>query len=573
MTANSPSLDQWFYHEVYRWRCGAGIWWSAILTIVVSLAYVVSCYFLQLSDYFGAYFTVRVFFFIVLTAALHVTVALYNSLHYTVVPRISTTRLSTILELFHLWSVLQGIVYTVSSLLVTVFASWIMSDTFSTLAVPCTTHSAATYLNDNKLFLLTAAIYQGLLFHLRFYTNHYNYTPFQIIQQAKFFQVKSQLVPVFYQCAGQVLKQLLCFYVIFYFLGDIPRDLTSHLCRLSICPATSLSSIQSLLQPQLFLQSFLLGTFVYFTWHLAAILLKTYLTESYEFRVEAGLDHLSDKCLHNALTCNTNPWIQYLGFLDLLQLSKFSFTRRQVLFSATFPGCHPKNWNQIYQVCLQNLRRLKDATQEFNHNALFQAAIPQKNTPSWFHRENLSTGRYMKATSLGTLNHNESDTGMLSPHRENKPTKISLQTKIVEFLKKKPVFGYFLRELPDAAPRKLFSQAQIHIWTVEAMSRLVAASFTEDSLGIVQQNLPEILTVLISLYENVERHFKLTSTLGRRGMAGAYSYHDLALRQLFRSTLKSAIYRIVDAFGKCVLDFRLGHETQRRLKLFLEYKE
>ncbi|CAI9721125.1 Hypothetical predicted protein [Octopus vulgaris] len=571
LSSNGLTIDQWFYYEVHRWRCGASIWWSSVIAIMVSLAYIVITYFLQLSDYFGAYFTLRALCFTILAVSLHAILAVYNSLHYTVVPQISTTRLSNVLEFFRIQYILQGFIYTISSMLITVFASWIMKDSFSTLAVPCSEDSPAIYLNDNKLFLLTAAIYHGLLFHLRFYRNQYNYTPFKIIQQAKFFQVKSQLVPVLFESAAQIFKQLLGFYLIFYFLGHLPRDLTAHLCRLSICPETSLSSVQSLLQPELFLQSFFLGTYMYFIWHLAAVLLRTYLTESYEFRIEPGLDHLSDKCLHNALSCKSNPWIQYLGFLDLFQLSRFSFNRRQVLFSATFPGCHPKNWSQIYHICLENLRQLKDATQEFNHNAFVQAAIPQQNTPNWLHNSSLSASRYLKPTSLGHMSLNESVTG--TSLREERPIKVSLQTKILEVLKKKPVFGYFLRELPDAAPRKLFSSVQIHIWAVEALSRLVAASYAEDTLGIVQQNLPEILNVLVSLYENVERHFKLTSTLGRRSLTGVNCSHDLALRHAFRSALKSAIYRIVDTFGKCVIDFRLSLETQRRLKLFLEYKE
>lgn len=39
--------------------------------------------------------------------------------------------------------------------------------------------------------------------------------------------------------------------------------------------------------------------------------------------------------------------------------------------------------------------------------------------------------------------------------------------QIWDALKKKPVFGYFLRDLPDATARKLFSSVQIHIWAVE----------------------------------------------------------------------------------------------------------
>lgn len=564
-------IEYWFYNEVFKWRCGASVWWTAIFSIIISTLYILLSYLLTLSDYFSALFTLYSFLFVLFALGIHILMAIYNTTQCTVLPRISVTRLGNVVAFFKPKCILQCIFFIMSSIFITIFASWIMKPTLANLTLPCAEKSEGRCLNEHKLFLIVVAIYQGLLYHLHYYVNQYEYTHFLIIQQAKFFHIKSQLFPIFIESIKLIFKQLVIFYPVFYILGYLPRDMAASILGLEISSNASLSSINNLLQPDLFLQALLLGTYVYFLWNLSILLLKTYITESYEFSIESGFQHLSNKCLHNALTCKINPWVQYLGFQDLFQLSRFSFARRQVIFSATFPGCHPKNWTKIYHTCLETLTALKDSTQEFNHNAFVSAAVPQHNTSNWLIQNSAApVSRYMKPTSVGNISLDETVNGAL--HKEEK-TKISLSTKIWDALKKKPVFGYFLRDLPDATARKLFSSVQIHIWSVEGLSSLVAASLIEDSLGIVQQNLPLILDVLLSLYENVERHFKLTSNLGRRSPNNVNTSYDLMLRHAFRSALKSSIYRIVTTFGSCIMDFQLGPEQKRRLKLFLEYKE
>lgn len=563
-------IGNWFYNEVFRWRCGASIWWTAVFSIIISILYILLSYLLTLSDYFTALFTLYSIFFVIFATGSHVLVALYNTTQFTVFPRISVTRLGNVVAFFQPKHILRCFLFIISSIFVTIFASWIMKPTLANLTVPCPENSQSRCLNEHKLFLIVVATYQGLLYHLRYYVNQYEYTHFHIIQQAKFFHIKSQLFPILMESIKLIFKQLIVFYPLFYFIGYFPRDIAAKVFGLEISSSMSLSSIHNLLQPDLFTQALLLGSYVYFIWNLSILLLKTYVTESYEFSIESGFEHLSNRCLHNALTCKNNAWLQYLGFQDLFQLSRFSFARRQVIFSATFPGCHPKNWNQIYHTCLETLNTLKDATQEFNHNAFVSAAVPQQNASNWLIQNSTApVNRFVKPTSVGHISLNETAAGL---HKDKK-VKISLSTKILDALKKKPVFGYFLRDLPDATARKLFSSVQIHIWAVEGLSSLVAASLHEDSLGIVQQNLPLILDVFLSLYENVERHFKLTSNLGRRSPNNVNTSYDLMLRHAFRSTLKSSIYQMASTFGDCILDFKLGPEQKRRLKLFLEYKE
>ncbi|MGH0174577.1 UNVERIFIED_CONTAM: hypothetical protein FKN15_009135 [Acipenser sinensis] len=58
-------------------------------------------------------------------------------------------------------------------------------------------------------------------------------------------------------------------------------------------------------------------------------------------------------------------------------------------------------------------------------------------------------------------------------------------------------------QLPEASSQALFAESQAHIWALEGLSHLVAASYTEDRFGVVQTTLPDILGTMLTLQEKV----------------------------------------------------------------------
>ena len=78
---------------------------------------------------------------------------------------------------------------------------------------------------------------------------------------------------------------------------------------------------------------------------------------------------------------------------------------------------------------------------------------------------------------------------------------------IAERLRRKPFFTYFLSEvgiivkhssvlyfslslslqLPDTVNQELYSDSQLQVWAIIGLSELVAASYAEDSYGVVQR--------------------------------------------------------------------------------------
>ncbi|KAK3531459.1 hypothetical protein QTP70_020544, partial [Hemibagrus guttatus] len=166
------------------------------------------------------------------------------------------------------------------------------------------------------------------------------------------------------------------------------------------------------------------------------------------------------------------------------------------------------------------------------------------------------------------------------PAEQQKPSFLSqwLQNRkeqVKGFLAKRVLVVYLFNKLPEASSQALFADSQAHIWALEGLSHLVAASYSEDKYGVVQTTLPSILSCMLSLQEAVDRHFKLPHASSKPGKT-SYSLGDSAyktLRFALRATLKTAIYRITTTFREHLHAVSIPAEQQKRLQQFLEYKE
>ncbi|XP_072429825.1 nucleoporin NDC1 isoform X2 [Chiloscyllium punctatum] len=130
-------------------------------------------------------------------------------------------------------------------------------------------------------------------------------------------------------------------------------------------------------------------------------------------------------------------------------------------------------------------------------------------------------------------------------------------------------------QLPEASSQALFANSQAHIWALEGLSHLVAASFREDCYGVVQTTLSSILCAMLSLQEAVDKHFKLphASSKPPRSTGTLVDSSYKTLRFALRASLKTAIYRITTTFGEHLKAVHLSSEHRKRLLQFLEYKE
>ncbi|XP_075038234.1 nucleoporin NDC1 isoform X2 [Mixophyes fleayi] len=149
------------------------------------------------------------------------------------------------------------------------------------------------------------------------------------------------------------------------------------------------------------------------------------------------------------------------------------------------------------------------------------------------------------------------------------------QEQVKHFLSKRILIMYLFSKHPEASSQELFSDSQIHIWALEGLSHLVAASFSEDRMGVVQTSLSAILATFLTLQEAVEKHFKLphASSKPARTTSSLVDSSYKTLRFALRSTLKTAIYRITTTFREHLHAVPVSSEHRKKLQQFLDFKE
>jgi nucleoporin NDC1 len=136
-----------------------------------------------------------------------------------------------------------------------------------------------------------------------------------------------------------------------------------------------------------------------------------------------------------------------------------------------------------------------------------------------------------------------------------------LNSSVVIFL-----FG----ELPEKRLRHmLVTKGQLVIWTTQSLALLASASFEEDSYGVVQKDLPAIITALLQLKQILDKLLK----------AGSYkkSYRndrfDIKMKNALRSAVKRSLYRIAVTFGQYLNELPLSNDSLQQMQNFLKFKE
>ncbi|KAK3599832.1 hypothetical protein CHS0354_022400 [Potamilus streckersoni] len=575
------TLAEWFTREVFRWRTGAAITWTVIMLCPLTTMYLLlasfhpSHPFQWITDFLFAVISLHFIMSLTFLSLISVLFHVISSRTFTVVPYISLTRLAAFLQLCKAQCLTYGTVCAVTGGIIAWTCTCMLGGRYANLSFRCDESSDAYCLNEYHLFLVLYGIYTGLFYFTRHYLQQQNYMQFPALQQAKVFQVRSQIVPLLYSTLGYVLWQIKFFYILYYFFGYIPRNWMSKNSSLKLSTVYSLDTLYGLLDVVLLWQTFWCGVFIQYPWSLGATLFKIYNTEHFEFPVTSMFDSFKNKCLVDALNEKPMSLLQYLGFHDLCHLSKHSFARRKELFSLSQPGGHPHNWNKVLSVCLSVIIELNDKVQEANWLVLSSAPIrqPSGDKPHPSHnRDGQTSSLHIRSFhQLAPITTIGDETGKTVGQSHQKQA-VTFKTKLISNFKKRPIISYFLGELPEARSRQIYVGAQIQIWAVEALSSLTAASYQEDSYGVVQMSLPKIITAMLSLQENIDRHLKTAGGPGRKGQKDQTANY-LALRYLLQNTLKSSIYRIIDSFGKCIIDLRLPADVEKKIKSFMDYKE
>ncbi|KAK2107354.1 Nuclear pore complex subunit [Saguinus oedipus] len=287
--------------------------------------------------------------------------------------------------------------------------------------------------------------------------------------------------------------------------------------------------------------------------------------EAHVFPVQPPFAEGSDECLPKVLNSNPPPIIKYLALQDLMLLSQYSPSRRQEVFSLSQPGGHPHNWTAISMGCLNLLNSMTQklvlyqevaatngrvsssypvepkkfsSPEETTFQTPTSSQMPRPSVPplvkTSLFSSKLSTpdvasppgipfgssvmhrmaGIFDVNTCYGSpqspqlvrrgprLWTSASDQQMTEFSNPSPSTSISAEGKTVR--QPNVIYSWIQNKReqhPEASIQAVFSDAQMHIWALEGLSHLVAASYTEDRFGVVQTTLPAILNTLLTLQE------------------------------------------------------------------------
>ncbi|KAI8513067.1 Nuclear pore complex subunit [Branchiostoma belcheri] len=548
------SKPHWFMQEVFLFRTIASQLWavllvpvgvySLLLTTKVDLLHpwrwIIGCLFEAVSPYNWGY--------LLLLWGVVVVGGTSHARHLTVSPTIPQTRLARLVQLLSPSSLVHAGTHVVMAMVMSYCAAALIGPQFSSLSLPCQgseendreTVGPLHCLNEKSVFVVFSGTFLGLCYSLQYFLHTRHRLQFPVIQQAKFFRVRTLLPQLVVDSAYRVLRLLPGYYLGYYLLGHGVKTWMCALLQLNPSPV-ALSSLPGLLDVGLLWQAAVGGTFLFCLLDTSWLLLHIFHAQVFKFEVTSSLADQTDRCLSDAVQCQDVPLVQHLGFLDLSLLAQYSPQRRKHIFSLSQPGGHPYIWKTVSTSSLAVIDSLTNRLAACRHNI---GVTGQRLSPDPSRVQGSQKGQ-----AAGKMD------------------------RVAQGLRRTPVLAYFLQQLPEAASAELFKDAQLVVWVLEGLSHLVAASYTEDTYGVVQKSLPDVLTALLGLHEALDRHFKMPLAGTRPSQhARLPCQRDVSGQNMRFSLLPAvttALYHIVNVFGKHAESIPLSPEHKQKLRLFL----
>ncbi|XP_070169772.1 nucleoporin NDC1 [Polyergus mexicanus] len=435
-----------------------------------------------------------------------------------------------------------------------------------------------TCLVEEYYFLLFSGLWSGLYFSIKI-NDSMKYFRFSIIAQSKFLRLRQGTYTMLPKLMISSTWSTLYYMAIYYFLGSYCRGVLLSVISVQT-EVEPLDNMSRLLNLTLILQLWLHQFIFILTISSTYLLFEIYLTEWIPFKFgssDAYSVDASELTLIDALSMDKIPIMQHLGYLDLVTLAQKEKIRRGMLFTLSQPGGHPYNWNCIVQKCIDVLKKfsydfnaisMKPQEQQFCYsmNVLTARIAPAQPVQ----KDHIYHMRKLVPDVTPTLS-TETDTKEV-PYSGIFIQKFIKQKRdaFVAYLLSKPLINYIFGEQDDNKIRHLLFNGQLVIWAAEAISSLSVFSLSEDSYGVVQKDVPNIIKTLLSVKQVLDKLQK-SAVLARKIQAD-----DKFTKEIFtslRSAIKRSLYRIVTNFEPYINDLSLESLTIEHLQSFLNYRE
>lgn len=418
-------------------------------------------------------------------------------------------------------------------------------------------------LNEGTIFLILSGMWTGFYYFIKIYATDKKVF-FPIIHQSKIIQMKTRTVPLLNESRKSATIPTLYFLFIY------------HLCRVNILNFVMyLFGIDLHVEIEgytIYLYMWLFIVLYFLSMNLMRFSFELFLTEPVAFPVEKSTN--DDFCLADAIGFSKIPIIQHLACLDLYILSQWSKERRMTLFSLSQPGGHPHHWNYLI---VNTLKLITDYCQCLNKAtaALLNPEIakPIDNVPSitnpfptqFYHVRNLTAG----LNDYDIVNISQDRRSLIPEFVKNWNANFKKKVKnIVSVMRKLMGIDYLFGELPEASIQHCLGNAQIMMWATQALSTLTIASITEDRYGIVQKDVPVIITTLVELKYSLDKLSRVPA-LNRKTV---FNDTNVKMKTAISASVKRSLFGITHTFGQYLKDLPLSKDVLQHIQLFVLQK-
>ncbi|XP_076258896.1 nucleoporin NDC1-like [Rhynchophorus ferrugineus] len=412
-------------------------------------------------------------------------------------------------------------------------------------------------LNEGAFFLVLSGFWTGFYFFVKIYIAEKNLS-FPVIHQRKFLQLKSHLINLIKDSIIQSFWPSLYFVILYYIQG---KSLTE-----SFRAIFGLLEFEQKPSVFIYIDLWFFSALYYFNMNLMRFYFNLFLTEPVQFPLVRNQNE--NLTLQESITNYDWPIVQNLACLDLHLLAQWSNLRRQVFFTLSNPGGHPHNWNSLVE---NTLRLIKEYTDLLNKTI----DVPEKkiNTPIVQAPLIQSPDRFRNLRNMALYDQDYNFIEVSKPplakfsFSATVITKISEKfTNILEFVKLILGIKFLFGELPQANVRKCLANGHLIIWASQGIADIVSASLTEDKFGVVQKDLPAIITSLVSLKQSLEKLNKVPALT--RKMVG-YDDFNYQMKGAVTAAVKRSLFNICRTFEAYMQDIPLSKDIAQYLQVHI----
>lgn len=428
---------------------------------------------------------------------------------------------------------------------------------------------------EGSFFMILSGLWTGIYVFVQVCLSDKNLI-FSVIQQHKLLQFKARFLPLLKESKEAAFYPTAYFFLIYYSSGSYLRDLFAQSFKLHV-QEENLSIL-------LYGYVWIFATLYLLNMNLMCFFFELFLTEPIEYPITTMYD--TEASLSEGFFLNNMPILQHLACLDMYLLSMWSPQRRQFLFTLSQPGGHPHTWNRLIQGALQlinefthTLDKSADALltkDEKPKPVMDKPETPFKSTLYIQQQPSISQvkQKYPNMRNISISSLQQQDPTMIQ-HQQNMNASLTSGTsehpreklnRFLETLKSFRAIKYLFGELPEVQIQHCLRNGQLIVWTTQGLTNIAVASFTEDPYGIVQKDLPVLITSLIELKQSIEKLNKVPM-FSRKGPG--FDYFSFKMKNSVNTAVKRSLCNICLTFGSYLQDIPLKRDIALQLQCYL----